>query len=497
MAIVVSVLLIAGCGSDARTGAATSPSGTGPGSDLSTKAIPDGDWRTFDYDAHRSGVGPSRTGITRANLKSLRMRTVHLNGVADSSAVQLHAVDVAGKVRDVDFVTTTYGRTVAFDPATGVRLWEYTPKDIAHYQGTPQITTATPVVDPTRRYIYAASPDGFIHKLKVTNGHQVWAARVTWNPKREKIEGGLNISGRYVIAATGGYVGDQPIYEGHVAMIARADGRVVHVFNADCSDRHHLIHPPSSCRADTTFGGSAIWARAGAVVQPGSGRLLVATGNGPFNGHTNWGDSVLQLTPDASRLLHNWTPKDQAKLNADDLDLGSTAPALLPGTNLAVQGGKAGKLALLDLDRLDGTTGGPGPRTGGQLQTLPTPGRSEVFTAPVAFSHRGHAYVVVADTTATACYVLVRRRLHMVWERRRPGTSPVIAGGLLFVYDEISGGLIVRAPLSGDRLASLPAAPGHWSSPIVIGGRVILPVGGSPADNALRGKVLIYHLPGR
>jgi hypothetical protein len=31
----------------------------------------------------------------------------------------------------------------------------------------------------------------------------------------------------------------------------------------------------------------------------------------------------------------------------------------------------------------------------------------------------------------------------------------------------------------------------------VVGGRVILPVGGSTSDNALSGKVLIYHLPGR
>jgi hypothetical protein len=87
--------------------------------------------------------------------------------------------------------------------------------------------------------------------------------------------------------------------------------------------------------------------------------LLVATGNAPFNGHTYWGDSVLELTPNASGLLHNWTPANQAALNHSDLDLGSTAPVLMPGTSLAVQGGKSGKLVLLDLRRLNGTAGGP------------------------------------------------------------------------------------------------------------------------------------------
>ncbi|MBV9165635.1 MAG: PQQ-binding-like beta-propeller repeat protein [Solirubrobacterales bacterium] len=481
-------LVLAGCGS-AGGAANTSPTASG----APAAAVHDGDWRTFDYNAQRTGVGPSRTGITTANIKKLRLRTVRLPGVADSTAIQLHAIDVAGKRRDVDVVTTTYGRTIAFDPATGAHLWSYAPKDIGNYQGSPQITTASPVADPTRHYVYAASPNGFIHKLNVSSGRQVWAARVTWDPRREKIGGALNLSGRYVVVVTGGYYGDAPTYQGHVALIDRATGAVKHVWNSLCSNRHHLLHPPRSCPASD----SAIWARAGAVVEPGTHRLLVATGNGPFNGHTDWGDSVLELSANARRLMHNWTPKDQATLKTNDLDVGSTAPALLPGTALAVQGGKAGKLDLLDLHRLDGTSGGAGPRTGGQLQTLRTPGSAGVFSAPLAFRRRGTTYVVVADGAATAGYALSHRRLHQVWEHHTAGTSPILAGGLLFVYDELAGRLRVMKPVSGRPLASFPAAPGHWSSPIVLGGRVILPVGGSPTDNALTGKVLIYHLPGR
>jgi hypothetical protein len=486
--VVACGTLLVACGGDTGTSRHVG------GSQLPGAAtIRDSDWPTFDYNAHRSGLGPYRTGITKGNLGRLKARIFHINGVADSSPIQAHAIKVHGHTHDIDVVTTTYGRTIAFDPGTGNRLWEYTPGDIGSYEGSHQITTASPVLDPGRRYVYAASPDGFIHKLGIATGHQVWSARVTYDPKREKIEGGLNITGRYVVAATGGYYGDAPVYQGHVALIDRSSGHVAHVWNSLCSNRHHLLNPPSSCPASD----SAIWARVGAVVEPGSRRLLVATGNGPFNGHTNWGDSVLELAPDASRLLHNWTPKNQAKLSSQDQDVGSTAPALMPGTKLAVQGGKEGTLALLDLKRLNGTTGPASPKTGGQLQTLPAPASQGVFTAPVAFRHNGAAYVVVADYGAIAGYKLSGGRLHQVWIQDVGGSSPVLAGGLMFVFDPNAGKLRMMEPTSGKILMSLPAASGHWSSPIVVGGRIILPVGGSPSDDATTGEVFIYHLPGR
>jgi hypothetical protein len=258
------------------------------------------------------------------------------------------------------------------------------------------------------------------------------------------------------------------------------------VWNAECSNRHSLLDPPSSCNADTSFGGSAIWGRSGAVVEPGSRRLVVATGNGPFNGRTNWGDSVIALSADATRILHTWTPRNQRDLNGSDTDVGSTEPALLPG-GLSVQGGKSGILALLNLSH-QGVGG-----TGGEVQTLPSPGSGEVLTAPAVW----HGHVFVADDQGTAAYALQGGRLHVVWRDASAGTSPVIAGGLLYVYDERAGTLRILRPATGAPVATLPAAVGHWSSPIVVGGRVILPVGGSPADNATRGTVLVYHLAGR
>jgi outer membrane protein assembly factor BamB len=494
-ALVCAVVLAAcGGGSGADPSSADGPAG------VATGPVPGGDWLRFDFDAQRSGVGPATTGITSANVRTLRQRRVHLDGTVDSSPIELHAVRVRGRRRDVIVVTTTYGRTIAIDAGSGRRLWEFVPRDIGAYEGSAQITNTTPIADPNRRFVYAASPDGLIRKLVLANGHEVrsghWPARVTLDATHEKLASALNMTGNSVVATTGGYVGDAPPYQGHVVMIDRNTGRITHVWNSLCANRHRLI-TPSTCPASD----SAIWARAGAVIEPGTGRILVATGNAPFNGSTNWGDSVLELAPDGSRLLQNWTPHNETQLNSSDTDLGSTAPAILPttsGRRLAVQGGKAGVLDLLDLDRLNGS-GGASARTGGQLQELPAPGSGQVFTAPAVWTQGGKTLVFVADGSGTAAYQLhggARPRLSVAAQNSTPGNSPVLAGGLLYVYDPVGGTVNVYEPTHLRHVASLPAATGHWNSPIVVGGRVILPEGNAN-DHARSGTLDIFHLPGR
>ncbi len=497
----VFALSLAACGG--HTIASATPSAASlAAANHPPSTIPPGDWTRFDYDAQRSGVGPADTGVTARDVGLLRRRRVRIDGTVDSSAIELHAISIRGRRRDLIVVTTSYGRTIALDAGSGRKLWEFAPHDIRSYEGGDQITNATPIFDPDRLYVYAASPDGLIHKLALATGHEIrsghWPVRITFLPSREKIGTALNISGDHVIATTGGYDGDAPPYQGHVVVIDRSSGHIVHTWNSLCSNRHHLIDSPSSCPASD----SAIWARSGAVVEPGSGRILVATGNGPFNGSTNWGDSVLELTPDARRLLQNWTPTDQAQLNANDTDLGSTAPALLPpadGLRLVVQGGKDGLLHLLNLNRLNGVSGRAGRRLGGELQSIAAPGSAQVFTAPAVWRHGGRTYVFVGDFSGTSAYVLSgghRPRLHVAWQRSAPGTSPVIAGGLLYVFDPEGGSLEIRRPGSGALVDSLPAGSGHWNSPIVVGGRIVLPVGNAN-DHATTGVLNIYHLPGR
>ena len=511
-ACLVLALALTGCGSQSETSASTRgprpattariTAATAPSAAArrAAAAVPAGDWPQFNFTAQRTGVGPADTGITVGDLNRLRLRTVKLPGVADSSAIELHGIRIDGHRRDVLVLTTSYGHTLAVDATTGRTLWEFTPDDVAGDDGSPQFTTATPTADPDRRYVYATSPDGKVHKLLLATGREIrtggWPVTVTLDPTHEKLASPPSLDGRDLIIVTDGYIGDIPHYQGHVVSIDRATGRIVAVFNSLCSDRRHLIVPTSCPQTD-----SAIWGRSGAVIEP-NGDILVATSNGysasnvSFNGRTYWSDSVLELSPEL-KLLHNWTPTDQLHLTEDDLDLGSTSPALLPG-DLAVQGGKSGELSLLNLKRLDGTTGPAGPRTGGELQTIAAPGPTDVFSEPAVWRSPSHTtYVFVTTGAGTAAYRLGSdRRLSVAWQDTTPGTSPVIAGGLLYVYDEIHGALLIRNPVTGQKLRSLPVGQGHWNSPIVIGGRIVLPVGNAN-DRDTTGTLDIYHLPGR
>ncbi len=460
---------------------------------LAAASAAGGDWTRFGYDAARSNAAPSGGSITARTLRSLRLERVRLDGTVDSSPVYLAGVRVRGARHDVFVLTTTYGKTLAVDADSGRVLWRYVPPGYERWAGSAQITNATPVADPGRAFVYAASPDGRIHKLAVASGREVvsggWPVTVTLDPTHEKLASALNLSRGLVLVTTGGYIGDAPPYQGHVVAIRATTGAIVSVFNSLCSDRQRLLEPRTCPASD-----SAIWARAGAVVEPGSGNILVATGNGPWDGRTSWGDSVLELSPDASRLLQNWTPANQKQLEEGDVDLGSTAPALL-GAGLALQSGKDGKLRLLDLRRLNGR-GGAGPVTGGELQTLPAPGGSGVFTTPAVLRAGRTTWAFVTTFDGTGAYRLEGRRLVRVWVNRFAGTSPVVAGGLLFVYDPGGGGLRVYRPGSGRPLATLPAGPGHWNSPVVADGRIALPEGNAN-DHRLDGVLDVWSLPGR
>jgi outer membrane protein assembly factor BamB len=467
LALAVAALGLGACGAGATAGSPPSvPAGLRTAATPAAAAI---DWPMFGGDPQRSDASDAATGIGPADLGSLQRRRVALPGTVDSSPIYLHAAGVGGSAHDVFVVTTTYGRTLAVDAASGQILWQFTPPGIGAWEGSSRITNASPVADPDRRFVYSASPDGLIHKLSLAAGREQagWPVRVTLDPTHEKLTGSLNLSGRAVIATTGGYYGDAPPYQGHVVTIARSSGRTLEVFNTLCADRRRLIAPSSCASSD-----SAILARSGAVVEPGGRRLLVATGNGPYDGRADFGDSVLELTAAPLRLRQAYTPTNQARLNATDTDLGSSAPALLPG-GLVLAGGKDGVLRLLDLARLDGRPSARPFRTGGELQRLTGPGGAQLFSAPAVW----HRTVFVADAGGTAAYSVSARRLRLRWSAPGHGSSPVVAGGLLWVYDVDAGKLDVYLPASGQLLASLDAGPGHWNSPVVAGGRVALPEG--------------------
>jgi PQQ-like domain len=436
------------------------------------------DWARFGFDTARHDVGPAGP-LTAANVSHLVRQQVQLDGTVDSSPIYLHDVQVHGAAHDVFFVTTTYGKTEAIDATSGKLLWRFTPPSYGSLAGTAQITNATPAASTDRSAVYAAAPDGTIRKLRISDGKVLWATSVTRDPTHEKLTSSLNVSRGLVLVTTGGYIGDAPPYQGHVVTLSERTGAIEHVWNSLCSDRHTLI-TPSTCSASD----SAIWSRNGAAVDPTTGDIVVATGNAPWNGSTNWGDSVLVLSPDASKLLRHWTPADQEHLNETDLDLGSTSPALLSG-GYAVQSGKDGELRLLRLDRLPGVN----KRLGGELQTVPTPDGSALFSEPAVWQG---TWIFVADDSGTQAWRLVNGRLHSVWSNSVSGTSPVIVGNLVFIAT--GGAVHVYLAANGRQVASLSlGAEVHWQSPIVADGRIAV-AEGNANDHQTSGVLDIYRL---
>jgi PQQ-like domain len=477
LAVVLAVSLLVGCNSQevsTPTETRTSPEET----TTEARAPTANGWPRFGYDAARSNVFPGDTGITAANVGKLRRRQVQLPGTADSSPIFIPPRTFV--------VTTSYGKTVAVDAASGEIRWTFVPDGVEAWEGTSQITQAGPVDDPTTPFLYAYSPDGRVHKLRERTGEEVrsgsWPVVITKDPGHEKSAPPLNLANGLVLLATGGYIGDAPPYQGHVVAIDAGSGRLMNVFNTLCSNREGILDPTSCSES-----GSAIWGRGGVVVEPGTGNLLVSTGNADWNGSTNWGDSMLELSPDAGEVLRSYTPENEEELDAGDVDLSSASPAFVP-PHFVVQGGKDGLLRVLDLTKL-----GVG-RKGGETSIAKAPAETGVFSAPAVWEADGATWVFVANSAGTAGYLFRDSKLRQEWSNDNPGTSPVLAGGLLYVYDHEDGGLNVYDPESGHRLGRLPAGEGHWSSPIVIDGHIALPEGNAN-NHETQGVLNVYRLP--
>lgn len=442
------------------------------------------DWMRFGYDAARSGDNTAEIRLTTATAAGLtRFWQVQLPGVADSSPILLHALPFPGGPRDVLYTTTRDGRLLALDASDGALVWQRQPSG-------PRITHASPVADPSRGYVYAYGLDGSVHRYNAITGDETasggWPARVTLMTQTEKESAALNIASGRLYVTTSGYFGDAPPYQGHLVTVDLVTG-AERVFNTLCSNLTRLL-----TASDCASSGSGVWGRGGAVVDPLSGDILIATGNGPYDanhGGADYGDSILKLSPDGVRLLDSFTPDNFQRLSDQDQDLGSMAPTPLPRVaasatpQMLVQGGKDGALRLLNRDDLSGQ-GGPG-HIGGALQTLDAGcaffSQPAVWTDPVT----RQPWVAVASVCALTVYRLATSadgasKLEQVWQDTRAQiTTPVYANGAL--YGAESGALRVWNAASGQRVwgSDQGSAGGgigaiHWESPIVVDGAVYI-----------------------
>jgi outer membrane protein assembly factor BamB len=454
------------------------------------------DWLQFNFDPQHSGNNPRETTLGPGNVADLKqLFRVSLPAIADGAPAYLSGVETPGGRRDLLFLTTKAGHIVALDAHSGQQVWmhQYPAGSCRINLGSqPCYTTSSPAIDPGRQYVYSYGLDGYVHKYQVGDGTEVtsggWPELTTRKPYNEKGSSALSQATAqdgtaYLYMTNGGYLGDRGDYQGHVTAINLADGSQ-RVFNTNCSDQAvHFVEKPG--QPDCPAVQSAVWARAGVVYDPATDHIYFATGNGPFDpARYDWGDSVLAVHPDGSGAggnpVDSYTPADYQRLQNRDLDLGSTAPAILPVpagstvAHLGLQGGKDAVLRLLDLENLSGQ-GGPG-HTGGEVQVLSGVAHGDIFTAPAVWVDpaSGTTWVFLVDPQAISGLRLGldgsgTPRLERAWVVNGGGSSPIVANGVLY-YAGYSG---IRAldPTSGKVLWQDTSLGGiHWESPIVANG---------------------------
>jgi outer membrane protein assembly factor BamB len=456
------------------------------------------DWPQFNGGPQHSGNNLQETTIDRNNVAQLQKKyQISLPGVADGAPAYLSSVTTPKGIKNLLFVTTKDGTIAAIDAQTGGIIWSHqNPAGSCHINNGSSIcyTTSSPAIDPNRQFVYSYGLDGYAHKYRVGDGTEIttggWPELATLKPFDEKGSSALSIataqSGKsYLYVANGGYPGDRGDYQGHITVIDLSNGSQK-VFNAACSDQTiHFVERPGT--PDCPSVQTAIWARAAVVYDPALDKIFMATGNGNFNPASHdWGDSVFALNPDGSGAkgdpLDSYTPTNFQQLQNSDLDLGSTAPAVLPVPNnsaiqhLGLQSGKDSKLRLLNLADLS-DQGGPG-HTGGEVGTvIDVPQGGGVLTAPAVWVNPtdNTTWVFVANARGISGLKLTIANdgtpgLTTVWQvNGSGGTSPLIANGVLFYAH--SGRMRALDPLNGNELwGDSQIGSIHWESPIVANG---------------------------
>jgi hypothetical protein len=125
------------------------------------------------------------------------------------------------------------------------------------------------------------------------------------------------------------------------------------------------------------------------------GNVYVATGNGLFdaaNGGRDYGDAFLKLSGQTLKPVDYFAPYNVRELDANDGDLGSGGPMLLPDQpgphpHLALVGGKDPLIYVLDRDRLGHFRAASNVQA---VQTIPTMGG--IYGSMAYWNH--HVYVL-------------------------------------------------------------------------------------------------------
>jgi len=373
---------------------------------------------TYHNNLSRDGANSHEFALTTANVKTAtfgKLFSCTVDGAIYAQPLWVPQLTINGAKHNVIIVATQHDSIYAFDADSNanpcVALWHANLIDTAHGgtagetsvpssgptalvgRGSGDIVpevgiTGTPVIDPSTNTLYVVSksvipagPTFFqrLHGLDITAGN-------------EKLNGNkpVTISATYPGTADGGTtVAFDPRNDGQRAGLTLLPNGIVYVAWAsheDATPYHGWVigFDKTSLSLLTAYNDSpngrqgGIWMAGGAPAADSNNNLYVISGNGNYDGITDFGDSILKLSSGLA-LVDAFTPSVQQTLDQSDLDLGSGGAAILvdspsapPGfQHLLVGGGKGPTLngILYVADR--GNLGGFNSNDTGIVQEFP------------------------------------------------------------------------------------------------------------------------------
>ena len=314
---------------------------------------------TQHNDNSRDGVNASEATLNPSNVNSGQFGLLFKVAVDDQVYAQplyMANLAIAGGTHNVVFVATTNNSVYAFDADSGVQYWHaqlgpaYNIND--NYPGCQDVLAtsgimSTPVIDPSTNKLYVVNQTW----VSNTSTHYLHALDVV---------SGADTTGSPVVLTTTGF---NSVYENQRAGLLLVNNNVYIAFSSHCDHGLYAGFTMAYSTANLSQTGvfnpgpnnseSAIWHSGNGAAADSAGNVFVITGNGAWDGETEFGESFLKfssnLTLEDWYTPTNWGPQSTpGTLDAGDLDLTASGPLLIPGKNLIVGGGKDGKLHLLN-----------------------------------------------------------------------------------------------------------------------------------------------------
>ncbi len=407
---------------------------------------------TSQYDNARTGANLNETKLTPRNVNVQhfgRIFTSKVDGDVYAQPLFLGGVEIPGKGRhDVLFIATEHDSVYAFDaygnPSTP--LWQASflknglttvpARDANCPFISPEIgITSTPVIDPDSGtlYVLARTRDGSgflanvyaqrLHALAVTTGVEKFGGPV-------EIRASMSGSGT---GSSGGKLSFNPLRDNPRAALLLNRGIVYLTWASACDvGPYHgwvMAYGARSLKQEAVFNASpdaddsGIWEGDTGPAADKAGNVFLATGNGRFDAAKagrDYGDSLLKLNGESLKLSDYFAPYNAANLDANDSDLGSGGPMLLPDQSgayphLAVVEGKGGVLYLVDRDHMGHWQPG---NNGHAVQTIAVP--SGVFGSMAYWNH--YVYVL-SDGDALRQFAVMDGKLSPKAASGFPGVS--------------------------------------------------------------------------